>query len=73
MPESVKEVVTSVVDAFKSSPSLLFIMLLNIIFLGVIGYVLIQVAERRAVEFKAYMDSANKHYEDLFQLCMKRP
>jgi hypothetical protein len=73
MPESIKTAVSTVVDAFKTSPSLLFIMLLNVMFVGAIGYFLIQVAERRAVEFKTYMDSANKHYEDLFQLCLKRP
>jgi hypothetical protein len=73
MPEQIKIAVATVVDAFKASPALLFIMLMNIMFVGAIGYVLIQVADRRAVEFRAFMDSTNKHYEDLFQICMKKP
>jgi hypothetical protein len=72
MTEHVKAAVASLLDAFKASPSLLFIILLNVLFLGGLGYLLIQIGDRRSEEFKYHMETTNKHYETLLDYCLKK-
>jgi hypothetical protein len=66
-----KDVTSDVVGIFKSSPGMLVIVLLNVMFIGGLGYLLLQIGDRRAAEFKFIVDMMNSRYEDILRLCTK--
>jgi hypothetical protein len=68
----IRSVAGDVVDVFRQSPSLLFIMLLNIMFLGGLGYLLVGIGERRSNEFERMMKIMDTHYQDMMDLCIER-
>jgi hypothetical protein len=71
----VSNAVTDVVDVFRNSPSLLFIMLLNVMFLGGLGYMLIyiseRISERRTAEFNYITSTMDRRYDELMGVCFR--
>jgi cytoskeletal protein RodZ len=61
--------VRGVLDPFKSSPVLLSILLLNVVMLGGLGYILLQVAQSRQTQYDQLHDNQNRMYDDIMRLC----
>jgi hypothetical protein len=64
-------VARDVVGAFRGQPALLFLMLMNVLMLGGVGYLAIWIGTARQAEMAMIMERQDKYYTSLFEHCFK--